>query len=135
MDKKYNLNDEETFQFEEAETETTQPFSTANAPTDTTTPFDRIKRQHIVLGFVFIFLVFGSYKLLSGLFHNINKPPAIEKIQKTVSTPHTANGELNTEVKTDSFKQLDHITQGQQDIQSAIQSLGFTVIWHSNRTC
>lgn len=119
MDKKtYNINEEE-YQFEEPETGS--HFSTTNPISEPSSIFERINRQNIVVGFIFIFLIFGTYKLLSGLFHNMNKQPIIEKV-KPISKFDSAK--QNKVVNVDStVNRLDHLAQRQSDVQSSIQSL------------
>ena len=121
MDKKYNLHDDEEYQLQEPESPT--HFSTANASAETSGAlFERIKRQHIVLGFIFIFLVFGVYKLINGFFHVLAKQQTVAKVQK--QTPKINALNTHPEVKTDvATSRLDHLAQGQLDVQSAIQSL------------
>lgn len=120
IDKKtYDLNDDEEYQFQAPEPESN--FSTASsAPNDTsTTFFERIKRQHIILGFIFIFLSFGIYKLLNGFFHVISKQHVAVKVQKP-----EPKLESSVEVKTDTTSsRLEGLVQGQLGIQSALQSL------------
>jgi hypothetical protein len=119
MDKKYNVNEEE-YQFQEVESGT----HFANAPTDTDTAtaiFERIKRQHIVLGLVFILLVIGAYQLLSHVFHMVvAKEQVIAKIQKPTPKPLVKS---EVEVQGETVNRLDHLAQGQSNVQAAIQSL------------
>lgn len=122
MDKEtYNLNDDEVYQVQEPESPT--HFSTAgSSPERSGAIFERIKRQHIVLGFIFIFLIFGVYKLINGLFHVITKEQAIAKVQKQAEKMKAASTQLA--VKTDGpTTRLDHLAEGQLEVQSAIRSL------------
>jgi hypothetical protein len=121
MDKKtYNLSDEEEYQFQEPESATS--FSTSSPAAESSSVFERINRQHIVFGFIFIFLVFGAYKLISGLFHVIAKQQAIVKVQKAAPKINPVNNDVD--VKTEvSRRRLDHLAQAQSDVKSAIQAL------------
>ncbi len=123
MDKKYNLHDDEEYQLQEPESSAN--FATASASPETSGAiFERIKRQHIVLGFIFIFLVFGVYKLINGFFHVIAKQQAVAKVQKQAPISKINASNVYPEVKTDvATSRLDHLAQGQLDVQSAIQSL------------
>lgn len=118
MDKKtYNVNEEE-YQFQEPEA--AAHFSTTSAAPETPSIFERINRQNIIAGFVFILLIFGTYKLLSGLFHGI-KQPAVQKIKPVAKIDASKQGMV---VNVDSTTtRLDHLAQGQLDVQSSIQSL------------
>ncbi|MDQ8040151.1 MAG: hypothetical protein REH83_07090 [Rickettsiella sp.] len=126
MDKKnYNLNEDDEYQFQELKSSTN--FSEANsASTGGESPaiLERIKRQHIFLGFIFIFLIFGAYKLLNSFFHVIiSKEQAMEKIQKTVPKIDN-NSTNNVNVKPDlTMGRLDRLEQGQLRVQSELQSL------------
>lgn len=122
--KNNNLNDDDEYQFQELKSET--HFSEASSSSAEPSPaiFERIKRQHIVLGFIFIFLVFGAYKLINGCFHVIiRKEQAMEKIQKSVpKVDNTPKSVMN--VKSDlTTSRLDHLAQGQLQVQSALQLL------------
>ncbi len=122
MDKKtYNLNDEEEYQFQEPESGT--HFSTANSvPSEGTNFFERIKRQHIILGFIFVFLIFGAYKLLNGFFHVISRQQMATKVQKVVPKIEDTQPNLNSKSDITSSR-LDSLAQGQLGIQSALQAL------------
>lgn len=120
MDKKYNANDEE-YQFQD--TEPNNRFTTANAAnTDNPVIFERIRRQHIVLGFISIFLIFGVYKLLSHFFHAVvAREHVITRMQKQVPKINSVDSELA--VRSDMTKRLERLAQEQSSVQSAVQSL------------
>jgi hypothetical protein len=121
MDKKtYNTNDEEEYRFQEPES--TTHFSTSNPSPETSSIFERVNRQHIISGFIFVFLLFGAYKLISGLFHVMTKQQATIKSQNLA--PKTKALDNKLEVKEPVVpSRLDHLAQGQLAIQSAVQSL------------
>lgn len=120
MDKSnYNVNDDDEYRIQEPEP--TTHFSTTGKSVESNMFFERIKRQHIVLAFIFIFLIFGTYKLLSGFFHIVNKRHVTEKIQKAAPNMDLAKSALET--KTVADNRLDHLAQGQVELQSALQSL------------
>lgn len=119
MDKK-TYNDEDEYRLQEPES--TTHFSTSNPSPETASVFDRINRQHIISGFILIFLLFGAYKLISGLFHAIMKQPAAIKLQNPV--PKTKALDNKLEMKENVMpSRLDHLAQGQLALQSAVQSL------------
>ena len=122
MDKKIdNPTNEEEYQFQEPESET--HFSATNNSSGSTSLFERINRQHIIAGFIFIFLVYGAYKLVNHLFHAVlMKQQAIEKVQKLAATRTPVNNNLDAKADTERNR-LDHLAQGQLDVQSAIRSL------------
>jgi|GEM_PF-4861965 hypothetical protein len=120
MDKKtYNPSDEEEYKFHEPESE---PHSTATHTVASSHAFERINRQHIIFGVIFIFLVYGAYKLLNQLFHTaFTKLQTVEKIQQVIPKQNaTINPHVNEEVATD---RLAHLAQGQAEVQSAVHSL------------
>ncbi|WP_218814855.1 hypothetical protein [Rickettsiella endosymbiont of Dermanyssus gallinae] len=119
MDKKtYNVNEEE-YQFQEPEA--AAHFSTTSPSPEASSIFERINRQNIIAGFIFILLIFGTYKLLSGLFHGISKQPVVAKVKPIAKIDPSKQGMVVNVDNTTS--RLDHLAQGQLDVQSSIQSL------------
>jgi uncharacterized protein YukE len=120
MDKKtYNMNEQE-YQYQEPESAT--HFSTVNPTPEASSIFERINRQNIIAGFIFIFLLFGAYKLLSGLFiHGLTRQPAVAKV-KPAAKINAAQQAMVVNMD-NTTRRLDHLAQGQLDVQSSVQSL------------
>lgn len=116
MDKKnYDMNEEE-YKIQEPDT------GTAHFSSESSSIFERINRQTIVAGFVFIFLIFGTYKLLSKVFYSIKKQPVAETIKPVAKTDSSPKDLVVTAVDS-TTNRLDHLAQQQSDVQSSIQSL------------
>jgi hypothetical protein len=123
MDKKdYHANNEEEYLIRESEPE---EYFEASSAKPALNFFERIKRQHIILGFIFVVGVFGAYKLLNYFFHTmLTKAQTLEKIQmqKKIENPLDKK-QINVEMT----KLLNPIAQGQLSLQSGLKSLGLQI--------
>ncbi len=123
MDKKNDhVNDDEEYSLQ-------QPESAASFTTVSTAAhrniFEQINRRHIVLGIIFLFLIYGAYGLIKRFIHtSLTRSTQITKgVQRVAEKSNATDAVVNVKPADPTMVRLDHLAQGQIDIQSEIRSL------------